>query len=216
MNKQQRLDWMPRRIVEDMAAACGEDPNGDREALVIAYQMSVGLSADGWPGKDTAQSLYGSGVAIPRNRQAVERAFGPMPWRKTGRGRGIKWTAAAPDIDSMILHNGAKLRVWSPLVGEVAALFAIACEASGYTPKSVASYVPRVIGGTDRLSFHSYGIAIDFDPTKNPWGGVQKNGKPSMMRQRPMFHEVFEWAGWSWGGRWEDGKGDDMHIERKS
>lgn len=215
MNKAQRLAWLPDRVIDAMAQACGESRDTPREDLVIAYQMSQGLEADGWPGRKTARALYGADVAVPRNRRAVKRAFGPMPWKKTGRGRGIKWTGAKPDIVKIDLYNGDTLRVWRPIAKEIAALFELACEASGYVPKSTACYVARVIGGTDRLSMHAYGIAIDFDPRLNPWGVTRSNGKPQPIRTHAMFHEVWEWAGWTWGGRWRNGAGDSMHIERR-
>ncbi len=82
------------------------------------------------------------------------------------------------------------------------------------------TYVPRVIGGTDKLSMHSLGIAFDVDPQQNPWGGIQKDGAPSLLRQHPEFVFTFERAGWAWGGRWShkgnNGWGDDMHFERKA
>jgi hypothetical protein len=62
---------------------------------------------------------------------------------------------------------------------------------------------------------HAYGIAIDFDPRLNPWGVTRSNGKPQPIRTHAMFHQVWEWAGWTWGGRWRDGAGDSMHIERR-
>ena len=220
MNKQQRLDWMPRRIVEDMAAACGEDPNGDREALVIAYQMSVGLSADGWAGVKTAQSLYGSGLPIARNRRELTKQVGSFDWVRSGKGRRIKWTGAKPDVVRVELFNGDHANIHRLFADEFAAAFELACDVSGYTPESVQSYNPRTIGKTDDLSMHALAVAFDADPTLNPWGGVilkgKQKGKPSMMRRFPLFHEVFEWLGWRWGGRWEGGKGDDMHCQRKS
>lgn len=215
MNKQQRLEWLPDSVVRAMAAAAGvERHNLSREAITRAYQASAGLHVDGWPGTKTAQALYGSGVPIPRNRAGVEAAISRGTWRKTGRGRGVEWVTGRPDIARVALYDGAKVRLWQPIAEEFARLYDLAVHASRYHPKSIAGYVPRVIGGTDRLSMHAYGVAVDFDPRDNPWGGVRKDGSPSLMRQHPMFHEIFEWAGWTWGGRWRDGRGDDMHMQR--
>jgi hypothetical protein len=50
MNKAQRLAWLPDRVIDAMAQACGESRDTPREDLVIAYQMSQGLEADGWGG----------------------------------------------------------------------------------------------------------------------------------------------------------------------
>ena len=217
MNKQQRLDWMPRRIVEDMAAACGEDPNGDREALVIAYQMSVGLSADGWAGVKTAQSLYGSGLPIARNRRELTKQVGSFDWVRSGKGRRIKWTGAKPDVVRVELFNGDHANIHRLFADEFAAAFELACDVSGYTPESVQTYNPRTIGKSDRLSMHSFGVASDFDPTLNPVGGVIKKGKHkgdrAFVAQFPKFLEVFRWMGWTCGHDWK--MVDSMHVQRK-
>lgn len=215
MNKRERLEWLPQIALNDMAEAANLDAScHSREELTRAYQEIAGLEVDGWPGVMTAQALYGSGVPIPRNRTAVERAVSDGDWCTTGRGRGVEWVTGRPDVTRVRLYDGAKVRLWQPIADEFERLYDLAVHASGYHPKSVAGYVPRVIGGTDRLSMHAYGIAVDFDPRDNPWGGRRNNGSPSLMRQHPMFHEVFEWAGWTWGGRWRGGRGDDMHFQR--
>ena len=127
-----------------------------------------------------------------------------------------------------MLHDGRKRRLHRLVGDEFVELFRRACEASGYTPKSVQTFNPRLIRAKEgsNLSFHSFGIAVDFDSRANPWGGVQANGEPSLMRQHPDFFRTFEEANWTWGGRWRSnggkkkvagivGAGDDMHFERK-
>ncbi|MCC7004526.1 M15 family metallopeptidase [Candidatus Nomurabacteria bacterium] len=81
----------------------------------------------------------------------------------------------------------------------------------------------RVIYGTDRLSKHSYGTAIDINPVQNPYfpadGTVHpKNGKyepaaPGTITVNSDVVNLFESLGWQWGGRWENK--DWQHFEKK-
>lgn len=60
--------------------------------------------------------------------------------------------------------------------------------------------------GSNKLSLHSYGIAIDLDPANNALGDTT----PLM----PMWVvDIFERNGWSWGGRWKGSRCDGMHFE---
>ena len=59
-------------------------------------------------------------------------------------------------------------------------------------------YNYRTIKGTDRLSYHAYGMAIDINA-----------GLPQPIE----VVECFEAAGFKWGGRWPGKKRDDMHFQ---
>jgi hypothetical protein len=197
----------------------------DIALLVRYYQEHEGLSPeDGMLGPATVRHLraYYDVVEpqskIPKNRRALEADpnYGKPSWVKGRVGRRVDIDDAweRKNIRYFTAHTGKKVRMHRLAGAEFVRLFALACEASGYTPKSVQTYNPRVIGGTDRLSMHAYGIAFDVDPQDNPWGGIRKDGSPSLVRQHPEFMAVFEKAGWTWGGRWRKGKGDDMHAQR--
>lgn len=86
----------------------------------------------------------------------------------------------------------------------------------------------RKIAGTDRLSNHSYGLAIDINPVQNPYirigqGSViiepasganflnRHNERPGMLE--PVA-SIFEKYGFIWGGRW-DSPIDYHHFEFK-
>jgi len=77
----------------------------------------------------------------------------------------------------------------------------------------------RKIHGTDRLSIHSYGLAIDINPKQNPYIIFGKDGKASIFPHsgseflnrrnlRPgmleLVVEIFTTKGFSWGGDWND------------
>tara|TARA_Y100001963_G_scaffold158580_2_gene258724 strand:+ start:829 stop:1485 length:657 start_codon:yes stop_codon:yes gene_type:complete len=191
--------------------------------LIRIAQEELDVEADGKPGAGTLRALservgekYGPTAPIPGNRAGVKRVYGDPSWVKLPRGRAVdlddEWERK--NIRWFTLHTGKRVRMHRLAGPDFVRLFKSACNASGYTPKSVQTYNPRVIGGTKRLSMHAYGIAFDVDPQQNPWGGVQKNGEESLLRQNMAFVDVFEKAGWTWGGRWRKGKGDDMHFQR--
>jgi len=79
----------------------------------------------------------------------------------------------------------------------------------------------RVIFGTDRLSNHSYGCAIDINPVQNPY--IQRGGTivPPGARYDSTqpgtvtveIADLFESYGWDWGGDWKDRK-DWQHFEK--
>ncbi|MHB8710513.1 MAG: M15 family metallopeptidase [Minisyncoccota bacterium] len=79
----------------------------------------------------------------------------------------------------------------------------------------------RLIFGTDRLSNHSYGRAIDINPMQNPY--MQRDGVvvPPGARYDPTqpgtitneIASLFKSRGWQWGGDWQDRK-DWQHFEK--
>ncbi len=81
-----------------------------------------------------------------------------------------------------------------------------------------------VAGGSNNLSRHSQGLAIDVNPFDNPY--ISKNGKviPAGGHYDPSKRETltkdsdlvnkFISLGWIWGGNWSSPK-DYMHFERR-
>lgn len=81
--------------------------------------------------------------------------------------------------------------------------------------KSAGTFNWRRIAGTNRLSVHSFGAAIDLD-TRNGtywrWAGGKPGNVPSYENRMPMeIVDVFERHGFIWGGRWYHF--DTMHFE---
>ena len=65
-------------------------------------------------------------------------------------------------------------------------------------------YSPRMqVGNTYALSRHAYGIAVDVNATRNPYGEAPD--------QDPRLVELMERWGFTWGGRWL--VPDGMHFE---
>ena len=82
----------------------------------------------------------------------------------------------------------------------------------------------RVIAGTDLLSQHALGRAIDINPVENPWrrpGRIdppageafanRSDVRPGMIVRPGPVVAVFDELGWEWGGDWIHAS-DDHHI----
>ena len=82
----------------------------------------------------------------------------------------------------------------------------------------------RVVSGTDMLSQHALGRAIDLNPVENPWrlpGRVvpeagrayvdRRDVRPGMIVRPGPVVAVFDELGWEWGGDWRHAF-DDHHI----
>jgi len=180
---------------------------------VKALQTAAALTPDGVVGPKTARAfhLLEAGLPpIPEGRSRIAAVYGAFDYTKNlvGRGITIKGDWVAKNIVSVRLHTGQSVRLHRLAAAEFAKVFEEACAAAGQTPKSVQTFVPRVTA-QKTLSLHSWGIAVDFDPSKNPCGG-----RNSWMRSEAgqRFVKVFEDAGWTWGGRWSFK--DDMHFQR--
>lgn len=79
----------------------------------------------------------------------------------------------------------------------------------------------RLIFGTERLSNHSFGRAIDINPMQNPYR--QRNGilvppgaQYDLTQEGTITKEIadiFISYGWEWGGNWEEQK-DWQHFQK--
>ena len=84
-----------------------------------------------------------------------------------------------------------------------------------FAEETSGSFVWRKIGGTDRLSMHSFAIAIDVGVEYSnywKWDKPDKEGKRKYRNRIPLeIVEVFERHGFIWGGKWYHY--DTMHFE---
>jgi hypothetical protein len=79
--------------------------------------------------------------------------------------------------------------------------------ASGYAPVSSGGYNLRNIRGTNQLSQHAFGNAIDINAPANPQGGT-KMDLPANVGELAAKHNL------EWGGNWKNNP-DPMHFEWK-
>jgi peptidoglycan L-alanyl-D-glutamate endopeptidase CwlK len=79
----------------------------------------------------------------------------------------------------------------------------------------------RCVAGTDRLSRHAYGLAIDINPVQNPYcsnGNVSSEGaeydpqEPGTLYRGHPVVELFSLLGWRWGGDWSEK--DYQHFDK--
>ena len=80
----------------------------------------------------------------------------------------------------------------------------------------------RKIKGTERLSNHAFGLAIDINPLLNPYvkinsvepkGAVYNPELPGTITKDSDVVKIFKLFGWNWGGDWTRGK-DYQHFEK--
>ena len=86
----------------------------------------------------------------------------------------------------------------------------------------------RVIAGTNRLSNHARGLAIDINPAQNPWLKGEEvlpaqgrdyldraHVRPGMIVRPGPVTDAFDSIGWDWGGDWTGYK-DYHHFAKLS
>jgi hypothetical protein len=107
--------------------------------------------------------------------------------------------------------NGAA----AALEAAIADLKALGPAYTRYLVPSAGTYNCRVIAGTQLLSMHSYGAAIDLSTKYSAywqWSDKAAHGLAPYVDQIPLqVVAVFERHGFIWGGRWTDF--DTMHFE---
>lgn len=78
---------------------------------------------------------------------------------------------------------------------------------------SSGAYYYRLIGGTNRLSSHAFGIAIDLNNNKYDYWrwSSREEGQKRLEAYPQKMVSIFEKHGFIWGGKW--GNFDIMHYE---
>jgi peptidoglycan hydrolase-like protein with peptidoglycan-binding domain len=74
------------------------------------------------------------------------------------------------------------------------------------------TYNCRKIGGTSRYSMHAYGLAVDLNPSRNPFALPLRTDQPAAFRRD--VEKIITRSGrqvFQWGGRWS--KPDAMHWQ---
>lgn len=190
----------------------------EKYGTIQCFQADCGLDITGYLRDEdlrTAEIVLKGGTAVPLLSR-VHEVYGKAPFRDVGNGRvqvDEQW--ALRNIQRTKLHTGQVVFLHHLCSAEFAALFRKACDVSGYTPRVLQTWVPRrqLWDATRPLSAHAYGIAVDFDPLRNRLGGDDSvTGGPSLLRKHLEFVEVFEQAGWSWGGYQRSR--EDCHFQR--
>lgn len=94
---------------------------------------------------------------------------------------------------------------------------------------NTSSFCYRPVAGTEKMSYHAYGRAIDINPKTNPYcilstGYVSPSNAyeyadrtkdfPGMIHHGDEVYKIFIEHGWEWGGDWYDEK-DYQHFQKR-
>jgi hypothetical protein len=140
--------------------------------------------------------MYGDCLSGGVTRNLVDVVWLPKKW-----GKAIKATRIN-DVDK-------KLAAVSRELDELPARFDV------FLFPSAGTYNCRVIAGTNRVSAHGHGIAIDISTKQSDywlWAKGKSESSVSYRNRIPWeIVEVFEKHGFVWGGKWYHY--DTMHFE---
>ncbi len=81
---------------------------------------------------------------------------------------------------------------------------------SAYRVYSLGGYSCRTVAGSNKQSYHSFGLAIDVNAATNPH--LQSTCRTDMPS---WFRDLFLKEGWGWGCNWRSSK-DAMHFSKAS
>jgi len=157
-------------------------------------------------------------VPVPTRRN-VEAVYGAFNYSEDPKRPGAiiiekKW--ARENIVKVNFGPNDTQYTWMHrlLADEFPRIYLEACEASGYWPTKVWSWVPRYqrwSQSSGRLSLHSFGVAFDVDPHLNKAGLT--SGTPLHSPEGQIWVSCWKDRGYSWGGDWKSYP-DAMHFER--
>lgn len=145
-------------------------------------------------------------------RSAYKNLFSSSPSSAKSRGWGNGWpNCQTSKMKTIVAEGGAGGDIRVTVRAEVAAMVRDLLEATdrlyNIKPSSTGAYNCRPIAGTRTASNHSWGLAIDINWNDNP----QK--RPLHSEIPPKVVEMWQKAGWYWGGFYTRATPDAMHFE---
>lgn len=134
-----------------------------------------------------------------KNRQEIEKNLVKIKWLEKSQNKTL-WVTKINGIDKKLEKISSELEN-------------LPKEFKKYIINPDGVYNFRKISGTNRLSTHSFAIAIDLNKEYSNYWLWEKNGKNlEYKNQIPLeIVKIFEKYGFIWGGRWYHY--DTMHFE---
>jgi hypothetical protein len=182
-------DWLERPDIEDM--------------FLLSYPAGAGPlvpEPESDPGRARNMALFDKMYGDCRKGE-VARSLDTIVWLPN----------KAPQKLQVTRINGVAAR----LAAVSRALDALPDSFDKYLIPSAGTYNCRVIAGTDRMSAHGSGTAIDIAVAQTDywrWGGDPSGGRIAYKNRIPLeIVHIFERHGFIWGGRWAHY--DTMHFE---
>jgi hypothetical protein len=150
------------------------------------------------PGRIRNEEFFLKMYGDCRNREVLER-MRPIAWLPH-RGGGTVLATTVNGIAEKLEKISAELEQ-------------LPTSSLKYVTPSAGAYNCRAIAGSNRISMHSYGAAIDLNPKFGDyWRWSMKNSKFTWHNQVPyQIVEIFERNGFIWGGKWYHF--DTLHFE---
>ncbi|MGH2794490.1 MAG: M15 family metallopeptidase [Actinomycetota bacterium] len=189
----------PRALISSVIA--------DRVGAAVATMQALTEGVRARIRSDGQDDAADEGASQILNFMEIKEIFGEFTYRPTSSRFVIPDRAweDANIVETRIPLLGllkCNKRILPQLNGAMREL--IARGLGGLIRTSNGCYSPRMqVGNNYALSRHAYGIAVDVNATRNPFGET-----PS---QDPRLVEVMERWGFTWGGRWI--VPDGMHFE---
>lgn len=155
------------------------------------------------------QSGMGGGMRIDKPGEALRG--GPPVGINIGPTHGYHGNAHGkirPNAPIVSIRDGQGHTVQvNKSVADDFKAFLRALKRTGYDIHSIGGYANRNIAGTNTRSLHSYGLAIDINPSANPvtYGRRSTNLPRGIGRLAARY-------GIAWGGNWNGSKKDTMHF----
>jgi hypothetical protein len=187
---------------------------------VAAYEDPIITTDEGWG------DFQGPLMKLPSNRRDVYRIFGDpgggMKVDKKWFKENIRTYRKAMALPGVPPHRYIKIhKLAEPYMREALRRATEACP--DYEIRKFACFNYRLMRKGNRLSYHSWGIAMDINPDENPairykrpqdkpvpfseeWCELRPNAMPQ------AFVEAIKSVGFAWGGDWRT-FADDMHYE---
>lgn len=135
-----------------------------------------------------------------------------------GRTVDVKWEARnmilVRDLPGLTRSLYCHRYIEGPLRAALAACVALD---DGYTIRKIGCFAPRLKRGSDQVSVHTFGAAIDLNPDTNPL--IVNCPLDDPRRTAPGARDIpdawvaaFAAQGFTWGGSWAH-RWDPMHLQ---